>query len=154
MLTPTHFMFALAIAYLLRLPKLPAAIGGIIPDLDVMLQWDFPLVHRGIVHTPLMLAISVVVLYLVVDKPSTFAFGAGFMSHLLTDIITPAGILLFYPLSIYFTLNLAPYNSIYANLGISLWSIGAILLYRSPGFRDWVRRVFSVDLGLSREARH
>jgi inner membrane protein len=146
MLAPTHFMFALAIAYLLRLPKLPAAIGGIIPDLDVLLQWDFPLMHRGIVHTPLMLAISIVILYLVTDRTTTFAFGAGFLAHLLTDLVTPAGILLLYPLPVFFSLNLVPYNNLAANLGIILWSLGAILLYRSGGFHDWVQRVFSVRL--------
>jgi inner membrane protein len=146
MLSPTHLFFALAIAYLLRLPKLPAAIAGVIPDIDVLLQYDFPLEHRGIIHTPFFLIVCVVFLYLIADKPTTFAFGAGFLSHLLLDLITPVGILLLYPLPIYYTLNLAPYNNIAANLGIILASLGAILLYKSPGFRDWVRRVFGVSL--------
>lgn len=146
MLGPTHLMFALAIAYLLRLPKLPAAIGGIIPDIDMVLQWEFPLTHRGMVHSPFFLLVSVVLLYLVADKPATFAFGTGFLSHLLTDIITPAGIPLLYPLPLYFTLNLAAYSSIFANLGIIAWSTAVILLYRSQGFQDWIRRVFRISL--------
>ena len=146
MLSPTHLFFALAIAYLLRLPKMPAAIAGVIPDIDMLLQYDFPLEHRGIIHTPFFLLVCVVFLYLVMDKPTTFAFGAGFLSHLLLDLITPVGILLLYPLPIYYTLNLAPYNNIAANLGIILASLGAIYLYRSPGFHDWVKRVFRVNL--------
>ena len=147
MLTPTHMFFALAIACILRLPRLPAAIGGVIVDLDILLQSDFPLEHRGIVHTPLFLAMSVVLLYLVTSRPTAFAFGAGFLSHLLLDVMTPAGILLLYPLPTYFTLNLAPYNNIPANLGIILASIGVMLLYGSDGFRSWARRVFGVELG-------
>ena len=154
MLGPTHLMFALAIAYLLRLPKLPAAIAGIIPDIDMLLQWEFPLTHRGIIHTPFFLMVSVVLLYLVADKPTTFAFGAGFLAHLLTDLITPAGILLLYPLPLYFTLNLAAYNNVAANLGIMAWSLAVILLYRSQGFQDWARRVFRVSLEAPGEARH
>lgn len=146
MLSPTHLIFALAIAYLLRLPKLPTAIGGVITDLDVLLQSDFPLQHRGIVHTPLMLAICVVLLYLITNKGTAFGFGAGFLSHLLLDLITPAGILLLYPLPVFFTLNLAPYNNIAANLGIILASLGAIYLHQSRGFRSWVKRVFGVSL--------
>ena len=146
MLTPTHLMFALAIAYLLRLPRLPTAIGGVITDLDVLLQSDFPLQHRGIIHTPLFLAICVVLLYLITDKGTTFGFGSGFLSHLLLDVITPAGILLLYPLPVFFTLNLAPYNNIAANLGIILASLGAIALHQSRWFRSWVNRVFGVSL--------
>ena len=146
MLSPTHLFFALAIAYLLRLPKIPAAIAGVIPDIDVLLQYDFPLEHRGIIHTPFFLIVCVVFLYLIADKPTTFAFGAGFLSHLLMDLITPAGILLLYPLPIYFTLNLAAYNNIAANLGIILASLGAIYLYKSRSFRDWANRVFGIRL--------
>jgi inner membrane protein len=146
MLAPTHLLFALTFAYLLRLPKIPASIAGVIPDLDVLLQGDFPLMHRGLVHSPFFLLIIVVFLYLVTDRPTTFAAGAGFLSHLLLDLMTPAGVLLLYPLGIYFTLNLAPYNNVAANLGIMGWSLGAILLYRSERFQDWTRRVFRIDL--------
>ena len=153
MLSPTHLVFALAIAYLLRLPKMPAAIAGVIPDLDILLQGDFPLMHRGIVHTPFFLLVSIVLLYLVADKPTTFAFGAGFLSHLLLDVITPAGILLLYPIPIFYTLNLAPYSNIIANLGIIAASLGAMLLYKSGGFQDWINRVFGLRLEPLRESR-
>jgi len=82
----------------------------------------------------------------VADKPTTFAFGAGFLSHLLLDVITPAGILLLYPIPIFYTLNLAPYNNILANLGIIAASLGVILLYKSEGFQDWINRVFGLRL--------
>jgi inner membrane protein len=150
MLDPTHLFFALALAYILKLPRIPMAIGGVIPDLDILLNYGFPLVHRGIIHTPFFLAVCVVFLYLVMDSPATFAFGAGFLSHLLLDVITPTGIPLLYPLPVYFTLNLASYSNILANLGIIAWSLAAILLYRSDGFQGWVQRVFRIDL----EATH
>ncbi len=146
MLAPTHLFFALAIAYILRMPKLPAAIGGVIPDLDILLQYEFPLQHRGIIHTPFFLLVCVVFLYLITDKPTTFSFGTGFLSHLLLDVITPAGILLLYPLPVFFTLNLAPYNNIAANLGIIMASFAAILIYQSQGFQEWVQRVFGISL--------
>jgi inner membrane protein len=153
MLGPTHILFALAIAYILRLPRIPAAVGGILADIDVILQYDFPLIHRGIMHTPFFVAVSIVFLYLILDKPTTFAFGAGYLSHLLMDIITPVGILLLYPLPLYFTLNLAIYNNIFANLGIIAWSLIAIIIYHSKGFQDWARRVFNVNLDISKEAK-
>jgi inner membrane protein len=154
MLAPTHLFFALAIAYLLRLPRIPAVIGGVIPDLDVLLDFGFPLEHRGMVHTPFFLAFCVVLLYLIADKPITFAFGAGFLSHLLLDVITPTGLLLLYPLPIFFTLNLAPYSNIAANLGIIMASLGAVLLYKSRGFQDWAHRAFGVTLEKTRRTFH
>ncbi len=153
MLGPTHLLFALALAYILRLPRIPMAIGGIIPDLDLLLQYGFPFVHRGIIHTPFFLTVCVVFLYLVVDNSTTFAFGAGFLSHLLLDIITPSGIPLLYPLPVYYTLNLAVYNNIFANMGIIAFSLAAILLYRSEGFQGWAHRAFSVNLEAPKEAR-
>jgi inner membrane protein len=151
MLGPTHLIFALALAYILRLPRIPMAIGGIIPDLDLLLQYGFPFVHRGIIHTPFFLAVCVVFLYLVVDSSTTFAFGTGFLSHLLLDIITPSGILLLYPLPVYYTLNLAVYNNIFANLGIIAFSLATIMLYRSDGFQGWAQRVFRIDLEATHE---
>ena len=152
MLSPTHFLFAVAIAYLLRLPRLPAGLGGIMVDLDILLQGDFPLMHRGLVHTPLFAAIAVVVLYLVVDKPNAFGFGAGMLAHLFTDLITPVGISLLFPLPYSFSLNLVTYNSVVGNLGIMAWSGLVILLYKSETFQDWVQRVFRINLKLSKKA--
>ena len=87
-----------------------------------------------------------VFIYLIMDSPTTFAFGTGFLSHILLDVITPAGILLLYPLPVFYTLNMAVYNNILANLGIIAWSFMAIMIYRSRGFQDWVNRVFGVIL--------
>jgi inner membrane protein len=146
MLAPTHFFFALALAYLLRMPRLPMAIGGIAPDLDVLLQESFPLVHRGIVHTPFFLAVSVVLLFLISENWLAYSFGAGFLAHLLLDVITPVGIPLLYPLQTYFSLSLVTYNNVIANLGIIGFSLLTILIYRSSGFQDWIQRVFSISL--------
>jgi inner membrane protein len=153
MIGPTHLFFALALAYILRLPKVPAAIGGIIPDLDVLLQGDFPLMHRGLVHTPLIMAISMVMLYLVFQPPIAFSFGMGFLSHLFLDIANPTGIMLFYPLPAFFTLNLAVYNNVAANLGIMAWSLAAILACRSEAFQGWIGRVFGAGLEIPAEAK-
>ncbi len=146
MLSPTHLFFSLAVAYLLRIPRLPAVIGGTIADLDVLLDYGFPLEHRGIVHTPFFMMVCVVFLFLAFGSSLSFSFGTGFLSHLLLDAITPAGIMLLYPLPVFFTLNLAPYSSLWANLGIILASLGAIILYIHPTFQSWVHRAFGVRL--------
>jgi len=135
MIEPTHVFFALALACLMRFPKIPAVIGGIIPDIDIVMNHGFPFVHRGIVHTGLFMIISVAAIYAVSRRlgPETgvaFGFGLGFLSHLFLDTINPSGIMWLYPLTpVYFTLNLAPYNDVIANTGIMLLSLFSIYVW-------------------------
>ncbi len=151
MMTPTHFMFALALAYILRLPRIPTAIAGIIPDLDFVLDYGFPFMHRGIIHTPLLMLTAMLAIYAVTkNKPLIAAFGVGFLGHLLTDIITPTGVMFFYPWPYFMSFNLAFYDSVFANLGIIAMSLSAILLYNSKWFRSQVSTRFDVNLGVNR----
>jgi len=150
-MTPTHLMFALAMAYIFRLPRIPTAIAGIIPDIDFVLHYGFPLMHRGIVHTPLFMLICIgIILVATKSRPITAGFGVGFLAHLLTDIITPTGVMFFYPWPYFVTFNLAYYNSVFANVGIIVLSLSAILLYNSGWFRNQVSSRFDINLGVNR----
>lgn len=145
MMGPTHLFFAVSLAYVLRFPLLPAAIGGIIADLDYVLEFGFPLVHRGVVHTPLILVVSVVLIYLATKRADvSLSFGVGFLSHLFLDLINPMGILILYPLANFYSLNLVHYDSIAANLGMIIWSCLMILMVRSEYFKDRVHKIFNV----------
>lgn len=147
MLGPTHLFFALSLAYVLRFPLLPAIIGGIIADLDYVLDFGFPFMHRGIIHTPLILAVSVIVLYLATNRADvSLSFGVGFLSHFFLDIINPTGILMLYPLATFYSLNLAHYNNIAANLGIIIWSCFMILMLKSKYFQERIQNIFNVEL--------
>ncbi len=151
MMAPTHFMFALALAYVLRLPRIPTAIAGIIPDLDFVLNYGFPFMHRGIIHTPvIMLACMAGIFIFTRNKPLTAAFGVGFLGHLLTDIITPTGVMFFYPWPYFMSFNLAYYDSVFANLGIITLSLSTILVYNSKWFRSQVSTRFDINLGVNR----
>jgi inner membrane protein len=151
MMAPTHFMFALALAYVLRLPRVPTAIAGIIPDIDFVLHYGFPFMHRGIIHTPLIMLTIMLALYAVTRNiPLTAGFGVGFLGHMLTDLITPTGIMFFYPWPYFMSFNLAYYDSVFANLGIITLSLSAILLYNSKWFRNQVSTRFDINLGVNR----
>jgi membrane-bound metal-dependent hydrolase YbcI (DUF457 family) len=141
MIAPTHFFFALALAYILRLPRIPTVLGGVLVDLDVVfsvLSVGFPLEHRGIVHTPLFLAACVALLHFSprpVKRPVILGFASGFLSHLLLDMATPYGVMLLFPLPVFFTLNLAVYSNAFANLGLVLASTLAIIICSSQSFQ-------------------
>ena len=137
MLAQTHFFFALALGYVLKLPAAVIAIAGVIPDADVIftqMGTAFPLIHRGFLHTPIILGIILIIIYLVMKNPAICAaFGAGFLSHLFIDTFNPTGIMWLYPLPTFFTLNLATYSNVIANYGIIAWSAAFILIF-NPHF--------------------
>ena len=133
MLSPAHLFFALALAYLANFPRLPAAIGGVLPDLDYVMDYGFPLSHRGFVHTLAFMSLCMVLLYLLSKKKSlALGFGTGFLSHIFLDSLNPTGIAWLYPLSpTMFSLNLAYYNNPVANLGIAGISVASIMLWEN-----------------------
>jgi membrane-bound metal-dependent hydrolase YbcI (DUF457 family) len=90
----------------------------------------FPFIHRGFLHTPLILGISLIVIYLFTKRADICAgFGAGFLSHLFLDTLNPTGIMWLYPLTTFFTLDLATYSNAIANYGIIAWSVAFILIF-------------------------
>jgi len=124
--------FAVALAYILKLPRIPALIGGFLLDLDVVFYLTglgFPFIHRGIVHTAIFIIIVSAITYIVFRKRDhTCSFALGAFSHLPLDIIT-GGVLLLYPLGIFFEYSLVSYNNLFANAGICLLSAAVFLLY-------------------------
>lgn len=79
-------------------------VAGIFPDIDLYFGhlWDFPLVHRGLVHTPFFLAVLLCVVALVGSSERVvLGVGIAFLSHLLIDSFTNAGIMWLYPASVH-----------------------------------------------------
>jgi len=149
MLFQTHLFFALALGYVLKLPAKVIAVAGIIPDADIIftgMGTAFPFIHRGFLHTPLILGIALIGIYLVTKRPDICAgFGAGFLSHLFIDTLNPTGVMWLYPLPTFFTLDLVTYSNVIANYGIIAWSIVFILIF-NPHF---LARLSPRNLGLN-----
>ncbi|MFC6826645.1 metal-dependent hydrolase [Halopelagius fulvigenes] len=75
-------------------------IGGVVADIDLLLPlaWEFPLTHRGLTHTALVVGAAVAVAA-TRSRAAAGGVGVGYASHLLIDSTTPMGVPLFYPLS-------------------------------------------------------
>jgi len=135
MLFQAHFFFALALGYVLKLPAKAAVLAGVLPDLDTAfyaLGLPFPFIHRGFLHTPIILGVILIGMYLATKRADICAgFGAGFLSHLFIDTFNPTGIMWLYPLPTFFTLDLATYSNAIANWGIVAWSIAFILIFNA-----------------------
>jgi membrane-bound metal-dependent hydrolase YbcI (DUF457 family) len=117
----------------LKLPAKVTAIAGVLPDVDTAfyaLNLGFPFIHRGFFHTPIILAIILIGIYLATKRADICAgFGVGFLSHLFIDTLNPTGIMWLYPFTTsFYSLNLATYSNEIANWGIIAWSAAFILL--------------------------
>lgn len=110
---------------------LAGAVGGVLADSDFLFPATagFPLVHRGITHTALALALLAAAVWLF-SREAALVGGVslGYGSHLAVDAATPTGVPLAYPVS--------P-ASVGVDLGghspagtALLWALAAALLWR------------------------
>ncbi len=104
----THVLFGMSLSVLILNPQ-PSELVGIItlsvigsylPDADLRIK------HRMLMHNVFVLTIFSIVLYYVLNYISVnslwmklAAFIIGFLSHIVLDMLTYAGVAFFYPLS-------------------------------------------------------
>lgn len=117
---------------------------GLLPDADFLFPaaWGWPLVHRGLTHTPLFAAAVVVGTYAIRrNRDLGLAVGLAIGSHLAIDSLSPSGIDWLFP----FAATAGPGVPVHgpAMTG-ALWaaSIG-ILAWRTDALRSLRRRVAS-----------
>ena len=139
MLFPTHLLLGFASGAALRLHLIAATIASVIADADVIFYitgTGFPLIHRGVFHTPIVLSIILIGIFLATKrKDITMAFGVGFLGHLFLDTLNPTGIMWLYPLPTFFSLNLVSYSDITAN-GVIMLASACLIATR----REWLRK--------------
>ncbi|MDY6765958.1 MAG: metal-dependent hydrolase [Candidatus Nanohaloarchaea archaeon] len=138
MIGTTHLLFAFALVYLLGLPVVYGMVGGVLPDIDLLMEAGFPFTHRGIVHTPIAASAVAAALFLATGKqrpPASLLI--GYLSHLFLDTFTYSGVHWFYPVRSPISFELAGYADPATNLGIILFSL---LLPAGWRYRHEVRR--------------
>lgn len=150
----THALVGYTIASQLH-DSLPLAglIGAVLPDIDLLFTptWSFPLVHRGLTHTPLCGAVVTGVIWLgtkwTLGKQSlpissgrrlSTAMFLGYGSHLVLDSFTVSGVAWLYPISPVRYGVEAEIHGFEASL--LLWLCCAVILVRQRGFRDETMR--------------
>lgn len=105
MILKTHIAFALMFALLtakfveLSNPILffcTAIFASILPDLD---SGNFFLKHRGILHSLVFPLFLFTLLFVYTGFSYLLAFCAGYLSHIIADMLTLKGVMPFYPFS-------------------------------------------------------
>lgn len=141
----THAVLGYALVRVLT-PVSPAVglLGGVFPDVDLYFGrlWNFPLVHRGLVHTPLFLGTVVVGLLLAgVPEWAVVGVGVAFLSHLAVDSFTHAGIMWLYPVSVqHFSYDVSAHSAVGDAV---LWAVSAGMV--RWGGRDALSRLVAGD---------
>ncbi len=100
----THVLAGILVAAFLKLPVLPAAVGSLIPDVDIGKGLPPPYrrtlfnSHRGITHHPAVPLLLVFVAFFLKTKGFCdiyiylISFTVGYASHLILDVLNPLGI--------------------------------------------------------------
>jgi inner membrane protein len=111
----THALVGYTLVSVFRTaPPLAGLVGGVLPDVDLLFapDWSFPLVHRGLTHTPVCGAVVVGAVWLGAswrsDRQSSrrsglrgtaTALALGYGSHLVLDSLTVSGVPWLYPVA-------------------------------------------------------
>lgn len=128
---------------------LAGLVGAILPDIDLLFApaWSFPLVHRGLTHTPLCGAVVVGAVWLgtswtfdqrsspiLVGRGLPTSMSLGYGSHLVLDSFTVSGVSWLYPLS---TVRLGVDAEIHGfEASLLLWLCCTVILVRRRRFRE------------------
>ncbi len=120
----THLLFGLALVYVMGFPVVYGMVGAVLPDVDILSGAWFPFAHRGALHTPVAAVTLAAVLYLGTGRRDVAAAtGLGVLSHLFLDTFTYSGVMWLYPRTSTYSLELIPYDSVLANLGIAAFAV-------------------------------
>lgn len=105
---------------------------GVLPDADLLFPtgWGWPLVHRGLTHTPLFAAALVAGAVVARrDRSTALAVGLAIGSHLVIDSLSPAGIAWTFPFEATWSPGLAVHGPVVTAV---LWSVAVgILAWRT-----------------------
>lgn len=129
MISVTHLVFGLSIAYILDKRLLTASIFALVPDFDVTFNFLYPFVHRGIMHSLLAAGIFTLLVFLYTeDRGSAESCLLGYSSHLVLDSLTSSGVPILFPFFRGFSLSLSSAYSLKSNLAIIVFSASLVIL--------------------------
>lgn len=129
MISVTHFVFGLGLAYILDRRLVTASAFALVPDFDVAFNFLYPFVHRGIMHSILAATIFTGLVYTYTeDRLSAESCFLGYISHLALDTLTPSGVPVLFPLSNIFSLSLTYASSLKFNSAIIAFSLGLMIV--------------------------
>ncbi len=137
----THFMAAYALGHLGILEREHTGIAGLLPDIDVFMNFMYPFSHRGITHTlGFGIGAALMTAYLSRDRLKGISVVTGWISHLLLDSLTSSGVPWFFPFGKPLAFPVTSANDPYWNLSIiSISTAFIIYSINSETFRSLIK---------------
>ena len=130
MISLTHLIFGLGLAYVLDKRLVTASVFSIVPDFDITFNFLYPFVHRGIMHTLLAAGVFSFLVYVYtedrISAESCFLGYAG--AGLGLDLLTSSGVPLFFPFLGDFALGVTSAYSLEWNSAIIAFSLSLMFL--------------------------
>lgn len=130
MISLTHFLFGLSLAYMLEKRLITSSGFALVPDFDLSLDFLYPFTSDGIMHSFLAAGIATALVYIYAEDfesaQSCFIGYAG--AGLGLDLLTNSGVPLFFPFFENFKLSFTSAYSLPANLTIIIASLVLIML--------------------------
>ena len=134
MISLTHLLFGLSLAYVLDKRLVTASVFAIVPDFDITFNFLYPFTHRGITHSFLAAGVFTLLVYVYTeDQVSAESCFLGYSSALCLDLLTSSGVPLFFPFLDGFSLGVASAYSIEWNSAIIAFSL-ILMLAKKHGF--------------------
>lgn len=129
MISLTHFVFGLSLAYMLNKRLVTASAFALVPDFDLSFNFLYPFTSLGIMHSLLSAGVFTFLVYVYtedrISAESCFLGYAG--AGLSLDLLTNSGVPLLFPFLGDFALSVASETSLPVNLSIIVLSIGLMI---------------------------
>lgn len=130
MISLTHYIFGLSLAYILDKRLITASTFALVPDFDITFNFLYPFTHRGIMHSLLAAGVFSLLVYTYTeDRGSAESCLLGYAAAGLgLDLLTSSGVPLLFPFMGDFAISITSAYSLPSNLSIITLSIAIILL--------------------------
>ncbi|WP_414837156.1 metal-dependent hydrolase [Candidatus Nanohalococcus occultus] len=141
MIALTHLVFGLAVGKIFDLRIGTVMIFAVLPDIDRIFLFAYPLVRNGISHS-VVLGIGITVLaYVVSQRLSTAKSSvAGYLSHLGLDLLCFRGIAVLYPATGFYSVGVFSETSFLGNLSVLSVSLMLIVFESHTEVLDWIKK--------------
>lgn len=132
MIAITHILFGVALAKLLDLRVGTVMLIAVLPDIDKLFVFAYPLVRNGVTHSLLAAAVVSLTAFLASNSISTMkSCLTAYISHISIDLFCLNGLTAAYPLKKFYSLGIFAENSLIGNFSVLSFSILLIIATES-----------------------
>ncbi|WEL19238.1 metal-dependent hydrolase [Candidatus Nanohalococcus occultus] len=141
MIALSHLIFGLAVGKILDLRIGTVMIFSVLPDIDRIFTFAYPIVRNGFTHSVLVGLGLGVIAYVISERSSTAKSAlTGHLSHLSLDLLCFRGIAVLYPATGFYSVGVFSETSFLGNLSVLSVSLILIVFESYTEVLDWIKK--------------